>query len=286
MPALVGELTWDAPLRLLAGLHALVLSERARWDDLDAALAHSDLPGLAARPIQTNEVRRAWTLLPCFLELSRFAARDDLELIELGASAGFNLLWDRYRHVYEAGAWGPEDALLALDGQERRPVPPELLSRRPRVRRRVGVDVAPVDVTTDEGALLLRSFVWPGQAGRLERLDAAIAAVRRDPPALVRGDLLELLPGLLARRADDALTIVYATAVLGYVGSERWAQVGETIDAVAAGGGRLALLWTDRPAPGVHDHWGLWLRLWPEAEPRLLLEADFHGAWLSWLGDS
>ena len=71
MPALVGELTWDAPLRLLGGLHALVLSGRARWDDLDAALAHPELPRLAARSIQTNEVRRSWTLLPCFLELAR-----------------------------------------------------------------------------------------------------------------------------------------------------------------------------------------------------------------------
>jgi hypothetical protein len=283
VPGLVGELTWDAPLRLLGGLHALVLTGRAAWGDLDAALAHPELPALAARRIQTNEVRRSWTLLPCFLEVARATGSDDLELIELGSSAGFNLLWDRYRYVYRAGVWGPEDSLLVLDGDERKPVPAGLLSLRPRIRHRVGVDLEPVDVTADEGALLLRSFVWPGQEGRLERLDAAIGAVRRDRPQLVRGDLVELLPGLLARRSATAVTLVFGTAVRGYVGSDRWAQVGEVLEQ-SGRAGALALVWTDRPAADVHDYWGLWLRLWPDGEPRLLAHADFHGAWLSWLG--
>ncbi len=33
----------------------------------------------------------------------------------------------------------------------------------------------------------------------------------------------------------------------------------------------------------MHDYWGLWLRLWPGGETRLLAHADFHGAWLEWL---
>ena len=45
----------------------------------------------------------------------------------------------------------------------------------------MGLDLDPVDVTTDEGALRLRSFVWPGQPGRMERLDRAIEAVRAEP---------------------------------------------------------------------------------------------------------
>ena len=117
MPAVVGELTWDAPLRLLGALHALVLTGRASWDHLDAALAQRDLPQLAARPIQTNEVRRSWALLPCFLEIARLTGGGTFDVIELGPSAGFNLLWDRYGYSYEAGSWGPPDALLELDGE-------------------------------------------------------------------------------------------------------------------------------------------------------------------------
>ena len=282
MPALVGELEWDAPLRLLGGLHALVLSGGARWEELDAALAHPELPGLAARPIQTNEVRRSWTLLPCFLELAWRTGAETLDLIELGSSAGFNLSWDRYRFHYGAGTWGAVDALLDLGGEERAPVPAELLELRPRVRNRVGVDLDPVDVATDDGALRLRSFVWPGQEGRLERLDQAIEVVRREPPALVAGDLVELLPTLLAARDLDVLTIVFQTAVLGYLPDDGWRRVRGSL-AEAGRDGSLAFLWTARPAVGVHDYWGLWLERWPGDGPELVAHADFHGAWLEWL---
>ena len=78
-------------------------------------------------------------------------------------------------------------------------MPERLLALEPRVRDRVGVDLDPVDVTTDEGALRLRSFVWPGQEGRLERLERAIEAVRREPPELVRGDVVDVLPAAARR---------------------------------------------------------------------------------------
>jgi hypothetical protein len=282
VPALVGDLSQKAPLRLLGGLHALVLSGEASWEELDTALEHPELPQLASRPVQTNEVRRSWTLLPCFLELARRTGAETFDLLELGASAGFNLLWDRYRHSYGAAVWGPPDALLELDGEERAPVPAGLLALAPRVRRRRGVDLDPVDVTTEEGALRLRSFVWPGQNGRMERLDQAIEAVRREPPELVQGDLVELLPRLLAERAPDALTVVFQTAVLVYLDDAGWRLAQATLEEAGRDGG-LAFVWTDRPAPDVHSHWGLWLRLWPGGEPELLAHADFHGAWLEWL---
>jgi hypothetical protein len=231
--------------------------------------------------VQTNEVRRSWTLLPCFLEIARRTGVETFDVLELGASAGLNLLWDRYRYRYEAGSWGPPDAPLELDGQERAPVPASLVALSPRVRRRSGVDLDPVDVTTDEGALRLRSFVWPGQTGRMERLDQAIEAVRREPPQLVRGDLVEQLPRLLAERAPDALTVVFQTAVVGYLDEAGWARAQAVLER-AGRDGDLALVWTDRPAPDVHTHWGLWLRLWRGGEPELLAHADFHGAWLEW----
>jgi hypothetical protein len=227
-------------------------------------------------------VRRSWTLLPCFLELARRTGAATFDLIELGASAGFNLNWDRYRYRYAEGRWGAAGGLLELDGEERARVPAELLSLAPRVRRRVGVDLDPVDVTTEAGALRLRSFVWPEQPGRMERLERAIEAVRRDPPQLVRGDLVEALPGLLDARAPDVLTVVFQTAVLGYLDDKGWAREQEAL-AEAGRDGSLAFVWTARPADGVHDYWGLWLRHWPGGGPELVWHADFHGAWLRWL---
>ncbi len=145
--------------------------------------------------VQTNEVQRCWALLPCFLEAARRLDASTVDLIELGTSAGLLLLWDQYRYRYDAGEWGPQDAALELSAEERGRVPGELLARQLVVRDRVGLDLEPVDVTTDEGALLLRSFVWADRVERIERLDRAIDALRATPPAIVRGDFVELLPG-------------------------------------------------------------------------------------------
>ncbi len=272
---IVDACTWDTPLRLSGGLHYLVLGGEASWDAVPEALVgHREFLRrfVAEQPVQTNEVQRCWTLLPCFLEVARRAGMETLDLIELGPSAGLNLFWDRYRYHYSAGEWG--GATLELRGEERRPVPGELLRVEPGVRSRIGIDRSPVDVTSEESARLLRSFVWPDQPWRLELLDSAIAAVRHDPPELIQGDFVELLPGLLERRRTDGLTVVYETAVLGYLSSDGRRRV---YDALAQAGEEGPLAFVSNP------HHGMNVQLWPDGETETVAHVDFHGAWLEWL---
>jgi hypothetical protein len=283
---LVGpEPAWDAPLRLLGALHALVLSGRASWDDVDAALEeHAGFlaQAVAERPVQTNEVRRCWVLLPCFLELARRSGYAELDLVELGPSAGLNLMWDRYRYVYRAGEWGSADAALELRGEERLPVPADLLRERPRIGRRLGLDLSPVDVTTDEGALLLKSFVWADQPERLELLDRAIATLRREPPELVRGHVAEELPRVLAGRRDSSLTVVWQTAVLGYLPEEDRERVYAALEEAGADG-PLGWISAGSSERDPEDEWGLRISLWPGGERSLVGYSDYHGAWLEWV---
>jgi hypothetical protein len=103
-----------------------VLDGRASWDAVSDALVDERefLRGFVAeQAVQTNEVQRCWALLPCFLEAARRSGADTLDLIELGPSAGLNLVWDRDAYGYEEGAWGPAGAPLELRGEERRAVP-------------------------------------------------------------------------------------------------------------------------------------------------------------------
>jgi hypothetical protein len=234
------------------------------------------------RGVQTNEVQRCWTLLPCFLEAVRRTRARELDLVELGPSAGLNLVWDRYRYTYANGAWGPAGATLHLAGEEARHVPPKLLDLTPAVRSRTGIDRSPIDVTTDNGALLLKSFVWADQAERLERLDAAIATVRADPPELIWGDLADRLPEILeALAGSDALTLVWETAVLGYVPEDSRRRLYDTI---ARFGDRhpIAFIQTRHASTGVIAHFGLTLQL-PPGESQELAFATHHGDWLDWL---
>ncbi len=287
MDELVESYTWDTPLRVVAAFHYLVLRGESTWNEAprDVLREHAGVVRrfLTQQTVQTNEVQRCWALLPCFLELARRVRADTLDLLELGASAGLNLLWDRHRYVYGAGEWGDADATLVLRGEERRAVPGDLLRETPHVRSRVGIDLAPFDVGSPETALLLKSFVWPDQEWRLEQLDAALEVARRDRPRLVEGDLFRLLPGLLAERRGDALTIVWQTAVLQYFPHARRREAVAMIAEAGRSGGPLAFVETVSPSDGSRTYYGLTARLWPgDGEPEELAHADFHGAWIDW----
>jgi len=246
-----------------------VLAGKAGWEDVDGALDRE--PQFLRRyvaevEIQTNEVQRAWALLPCLLELARWSEVPVFDLVELGTSAGLLLLWDRYHYRYAAGEWGPNSAALELAGEERGRVPGELLRVVPRARRRVGIDRNPLDLRDPADLLLLKSFVWAGQDDRLARLDA-----------------VELLPAELGRRDDGALMIVLNSAALGYVDEPGRRAVRDALEREGREG-PLAYLTTTQPATGSHHHWGLAVELWPGGGRREVAHADFHGAWLDWRG--
>jgi hypothetical protein len=272
------------PLRLLGGLHFLVLAGRADWDDVPGALsAEGDFLRrfVAEQGVQTNEVQRSWVLAPLILRAVERTGAPALDLVELGPSAGLNLLWDCYRLHYRAGSRGPKDADVVLAGDERGRVPSRLVGLEcPPVLRRTGIDRSPIDVTTEEGARLLTSFVWADQHDRISRLEQAIEAVGREPPELVRGDVAEKLPAVLSRRPAGAVTVVFQTAVLGYVSDEARARLRAALDA-AGSEAPLAFASAGRARDG-EDGWGLRITCWPGGEREFAGHADYHGAWLDW----
>ena len=280
---------WEVPLRLFAAVHFIALSGRAEdpWSRFGEVLReHREEVTRFVRdqPVQTNEVQRTWALVPAFLAV---ADRRPLDLLELGPSAGLNLYWDRYRHRYGDGWWGPPDAPISLAGDATGGPPPKLLARGVSVRSRTGIDRAPLDVTRDDDALLLQSFVWADQAERLERLRRAIAVARRDPPRLVRGDYVDELPRLLAERRDDGLTVVYHSASVAYLRREDRERLAA---AIAAAGAERPLAWIsyefeerERENDVGYETFVLDVRVWPGGGARRLARVDGHGNRLRWL---
>ena len=92
-----------------------------------------------------------------------------------------------------------------------------------------------------------------------------------------------MLADVLSRRRAEALTVVFETAVTGYVSREGRQQVHAAIAEAGADGG-VAFVRSGRPDDGSDMHWALWVELWPDdAEPRAVAHAHFHGAWIEWL---
>ena len=135
--------------------------------------------------------------------------------------------------------------------------------------------------------MLLKSFIWPGLDERVARLDAAIDTFVTTPnrPTLIQGDYVDLLPGLLAERAEDRLTVVYQTASTGYLTPDRYAELRRSLERAAADGRPLALVSSrrhDETETETEDGFELAIRVWPEPE-RLGAIVDFHGNWIDWL---
>jgi hypothetical protein len=248
----------------LAALHALV-SERA--DDLAGVMR--------ARRTQTNEPARCATLLPALALLPQ-----PLAIIEVGASAGLTLLPDKYSYDYDGHrVTGTDPRAPVIACQPRGPVP--LPARVPEVAWRAGLDLNPLDVTSDDDVRWLECLVWPGESGRRERLSAAIETARRDPPPVHRGDLLTDLPGLVGQAPPGATVVVYHSAVLSYVRRADRARFAATM-------AELGVTWLANegpgllPAadlPGIDPHGFILVR--NATEP--IAVADSHGTWLEWL---
>jgi aminoglycoside phosphotransferase (APT) family kinase protein len=230
---------------------------------------------MLSRRTQTNEAARCATLLPALALLPQ-----PLALIEVGASAGLTLLPDRYSYDYHGHqVAGTDPGAPVLHCRPRGPVP--LPARVPDVAWRAGLDLNPLEVTSDADVRWLECLIWPGEDGRLERLRAAVETARRDPPPVYRGDLLTDVPALVRQAPRGATVVVYHSAVLGYV---RRAQRGEFAATVAG----LGVTWLANEAPGV-----LPVATVSEAGPHGFVLArngteaialtDGHGTWVEWL---
>jgi hypothetical protein len=227
---------------------------------------------IRARRTQTNEPARCTSLLPALMLLPQ-----PLALLEVGASAGLTLLPDRYSYDYAGHRiTGTDPRAPVLRCQPRGPVP--LPERVPDVRWRAGLDLNPLDVTSGADMRWLGCLLWPGERGRKQRLAGAIAAARRDPPAVHRGDLLTDLPALARQAPAGATLVIYHSAVLGYLSHAERRQFAETVRGLDA-------VWLsndvtlDVPvtAPGE-----AWFHLVRDGRT-LLATADTHGTWLRWL---
>jgi hypothetical protein len=276
---------WEAPLRLFGGVHYLELSGVVQhpWPKLRGVLeANRDWLArfVAEHPVQTNEVQRCWGLLPAFLTV---ADGRPMDLVELGPSAGLNLFWDRYGYRYGETYWGDRDAPLVLSGTAEGGPPRALFATEVTVRGRAGIDRRPVDVTTDHGARLLEAFVWADQTERLERVRKAVEVVRADPPRLMEGDYVEILPGLLGGRDLEVLTVVFHSVSTVYLHEGERVLLDEIFAAEGARGSLARISYEFVREEIGYESFALDVQTWPGRMQRLA-RLDGHANGMEWLG--
>jgi len=304
-------LAWDGdplpqgdglPLRLCGALHSLarsnvspvlsalyppaVLPERVQlWQAVRAAFER-DYPEferyLAAAP-QTNEVGRSAVLMCGFLTLAA-RTRLPLRLYELGASAGLNLIPDRYRYRFGTAEWGAPEARPLLAPECAGPAPPvdaplQIIARR-------GCDVAPLDLASGVDRERLLSYVWPDQPDRRALLESALGTALKDPPRVERMEAARWVEHTLSgvAAAEPSVRVLYHSIVWNYLPADTQRRISEHLLRCAESATAAhPIAWLRFELDPAVPPASLRLRVWPQGEDQLLAQAQPHGRSVSLL---
>ena len=311
---------FDVTLLLMAGLHEAVLAKHEGSAQLaqfyptangtrspdDAELSHilkiaiTNLQTHLAHVIQTatvqtNETGRgsSW-LLPL-----AFTSWNQVELLDLGASAGLNLVAEQRRFDFCAKASGEHLLTLGNAAEAQMTIeisgdffPIEKLESTPQIPQivgRLGVDLLPFPIQSEADATRLTSYVWGDQPERIERLSQALIVhqtVQQSAAPVQLGAVRlpgELSPFLDKLPSDSTVPLlIYNTYITQYFKNER-AQLDESIKTWAAEQQRPVLWiqwepqleWGEKPREEEYG-WCAWTAdLWQDGAHQ-----NFHLAWV------
>lgn len=248
---------------------------------------------LATRRTQTNEIGRSALLVPTLAMLEGEVG--ELTHVDVGASAGLNLLLGHYDFRYDPGGTiGAGSSVRLLCGTRGAiPVPPV----HPTIARAIGIDPSPIDVEDGDQARWLEACVWPDQVERFERLRSAIAIAGSVGVDLRTGDAVDDVAATVDEAAAAGHPVVTTTWVMNYLGADERSDFVAAMDRVATGQdcswvyaespalcpelpGMPAGQGPDRPTAVVVVRWRDGRR-----SAQHVADAHPHGAWMHWIGD-
>ena len=296
-----GEPVADAlALRLVGGLHALhrtgidpalsAVFSAAEADPsrvsttLKTTLVVHDaalLPWLDGPP-QTNEAARSAGMMTGILHL---AARYGpvFEVLEIGSSAGLNLLIDRYRFDLGGVMVGPRSSPLTIRPEWRGAVPPDVPVA---IGSAYGVDIQPLDLSDPAAGTRLEAYVWVDAVERQARLATAIGMVRDGGVNLVKGDAADWVEARLAEPQSEGVTrVLMHSVVWQYLPPASRERIRLAMDAAGTRAtAERPLGWVMmEPNRDLHRH-EVRVRGWPgDRAMELVALTHAHGAWVEGL---
>lgn len=297
------------PVLLFAAVHDLLLGgvgpELARFypnltdsPDLgdpfpafrDVAMANTDqlTELIATRTTQTNEVGRCALFVVPLAMIGAEVGR--LAMVDVGCSAGLNLLLARYAYDFDdhPTIGGPSTVHLRCATRGAPPLP----DRLPTVAAAIGLDRTPIDVNDDLAIRWLEACVWPDQPDRFQRLVAAVALARSHGVDVRGGHAVDDLAAVVDAASLAGHPVVTTSWVLNYLSESARAGFVAELDRLA---GHTDLSWiiAESPAetPGLpvpaapgEDLTVLTLVRWRSGRRTVqrLATCHPHGYWLHW----
>jgi hypothetical protein len=292
-------------LRLLAALHRLVLAGQApelagyypsvggseppegAWAVAEMTLRANaeDLEVVLRRGVQTNEPGRSAVLFGVLLWIAdRY--RRPVRLLEIGASAGLNLLAENFAYRSSGALLGDPQSPLVFEGPwvgTPVPDPAEAQTHLTVVERR-GCDIAPIDATSRDGQLALLSYIWPDEPKRLARMRAALEVAERHPPVVDLAPAGAWIRRVLSEPQSFTVQLVWQSVFAQYLTSEDRDALTVTMDAAGAQAvDDVPLVWARmEPSTDPLQGFGVTVRCWPGGGETLLARSGDHGPPVRW----
>jgi hypothetical protein len=237
------------------------------------------------RTVQTNEVNRCTCFLPALFLIASSSLHQPFHFVDVGASAGLNLIWDQYLYTYRIGSEviciGNEGSPVKLQCTIRGEAHPPLDRDFPKVASRSGIEFRPPDLHHLDDVLWLKALIWPDQLERHRAFDRAVDLARGQTLTTFPGDAKELLPEVLAHLPNHLPVCLLFSYSINQIFEGGREQLGMLV----------AQFGDDRPIHEVSmGYFGndtpslIWATYFRGSKTeRALAFCDTNGTWLQWL---
>jgi hypothetical protein len=210
-------------------------------------------PQLAAlietRLVQTNVVKRALAFQIGMAAIGRQVTAP-VHLIEVGASAGVLLRFDRYGYTLGGRQFGDLDSPVQIAAAWRSNTPVPDLDTVPSLASVTGVDLNPLDARNPDDRRWLEALVWPENRHEADLLHHALTLLAADPPRILAGDAVDICPVLAAELPPDEPRVVFHAVTRLHVPADRLAAFDA---ALASLGEHAPLYWLSFEGQGELD---------------------------------
>ncbi|WP_411954865.1 DUF2332 domain-containing protein [Alkalibacillus sp. S2W] len=231
---------------------------------------------LSSKLVQTNEVRRCAYLYPVF-HYAYKQVNKPLAMIEIGTSAGLQLMWDQFSYSYGSDeVYGDVDSTVLITSEVKGKMP-ELPSSAPPVTHKFGIDLNITDLNDDEKSSWLKSLIWPEHIERLKLFDQAVELFNQQSVNLIEGDGISMLDDIAKEIPVDQAICIFHTHVANQIPND---QKHELLN-------KIKQLGKERDV--IHVYKNMWdqalhLDYWVNGQETKLIigDTDGHGRWFEW----
>jgi hypothetical protein len=158
-----------------------------------------------------------------------------LALVEIGTSAGLNLIWDRYRYSYGGGHfYGDPSSPVLINSSFCGPASPIFPAHMPEISQRIGLDLHVVDASIQDQADWLRALIWPEHHERREPMEAALKQRNGVNLDLREGDGFSMVENIADEVPLDSLLCIYHTHVANQISEDSRSRFLSSIDRIGS----------------------------------------------------